>query len=330
VKILVTGGGGYIGSVAARHLLDAGHEVTVLDDFSVGHRSAVADEAELIEVDLADRGAVVEALPRDIDAVVHFAARALVEESMRDPALYWRVNAGGSANLLEAMRVAGARAIVFSSTCAVYGVPGTLPITEDLPTAPVNAYGASKLAVDHMLRFEAAANGLAAISLRYFNVAGADRALGERHDPETHLVPRVLRAAAGIEPSIRIAGTDYPTPDGTAIRDYVHVRDLVRAHLLALEALEPGRHAVINLGSERGYSVREVIEAGARVTGRPVPSEEGERRPGDPPVLVASAERAANELGWRPEASLEEMIADAWAFMTETGVDVAGAAPDAG
>jgi UDP-glucose 4-epimerase len=315
VKALVTGAGGYIGSIAARRLVDAGFAVSVLDDFSVGHRDAVPEGAELIEADLTDREAVLAGLGGGFDVVLHFAARALVEESTRDPELYWRVNVLGTANLLAAMRASGCAKLVFSSSCAVYGHPETQPIDEEAPTAPINAYGATKLAVDQMLRFEAEAHGLAAVSLRYFNVAGADLGLGERHEPETHLIPRVLMAAAGIEPVVEIRGTDYPTPDGTAVRDYVHVRDLVSAHLLAVDALAPGRHRVIHLGTARGHSVREVVDAAGRVTGRSIPVAEGPRRPGDPAMLVASVDRAVAELGWRPQASLDQMIGDAWEFM---------------
>lgn len=316
MRLLVTGGAGYIGSIVGAQLLELGHEVTVADSLVTGHRDAVPEGARLVEVDLLDEAGLNALVAGGFDGVLHFAARALVGESMEQPELYWRVNAVGSANLLDAIRAAGVPRIVFSSTCAVYGEPDEVPIGERTLAAPVNPYGASKLAVDQMLRGQVRAHGLAAVSLRYFNVAGSHGSLGEDHRPETHLIPRVLQAVAGTLPRVEIYGSDYPTPDGTAIRDYVHVADLARAHVLALEAAHPGEHRVFNLGSGRGYSVREVVETIRSVTGAELEVVEAERRPGDPPVLVASNELIRSELGWRPELGLERMVADAWDFMT--------------
>jgi UDP-glucose 4-epimerase len=313
MRILVTGGAGYIGSVVAKQLVGAGHDVAVLDDLSRGHAAAVPPGAEHVAVSLLDAPALRAPLER-ADAVLHFAALALVAESVEHPERYWENNLIGTFNLLAAMRAAGVRKLVFSSTCATYGEPETVPIAEDEPTAPVNSYGASKLAVDLMIRDECRAHGLAAASLRYFNVAGASGEIGEDHQPETHLIPLVLQAAAGVREHVSVFGTDYPTRDGTAVRDYIHVEDLGEAHLLALDAIEPGRHDVINLGSGDGYSVREVIEAARRVTGREIPVREEGRRPGDPPALVAANGRAREQLGWSPRRGLDEMIADAWAW----------------
>jgi UDP-glucose 4-epimerase len=314
MKALVTGGAGYVGSVVAAQLLDAGHEVVVLDDLSRGHAGALPTGAEHARVSLNDRGALDEPLSRGIDAVLHFAALSLVAESVERPERYWTNNVGGTRNLLDAMRGQGVRRLVFSSTAATYGEPDAIPITEDAPPAPVNAYGASKLAVDLMIRDECRAHGLAAASLRYFNVAGASRSLGEDHDPETHLIPLVLQAASGARDHIKVFGTDYPTRDGTAVRDYIHIEDLGQAHLLALDRLEPGSHDVLNLGTGHGYTVREVIEAARRVTGEQIPARDEGRRAGDPPALVAANGRARDVLGWEPERSLEEMIGDAWAW----------------
>jgi UDP-glucose 4-epimerase len=312
MRVLVTGGAGYIGSVTVERLVERGDEVVVLDDLSTGHRGAIAPGAELRVADLLDREAVAAALA-GCEAVVHFAARALVTESMRRPELYWRVNEGGTQNLLEAMRDAGVRRFVCSSTCAVYGDTGGEPISESTPTDPINPYGASKLAMDELAAEEASRHGLASISLRYFNVAGASARFGEVHDPETHLIPLVLRAAAGEGP-VSVFGTDFPTPDGTAIRDYVHVEDLADAHLTALGALAQGEHRVYNLGTGTGHSVREVIAEVRKALGLKVKAVNRERRPGDPPILVASAEKIARELDWRPRRSLAQMIESAWAF----------------
>jgi UDP-glucose 4-epimerase len=314
MKALVTGGAGYVGSVVAAQLLDAGHEVVVLDDLSRGHARAIPPGAGHVAVSLNDADALEEPLAAGFDAVLHFAALSLVAESVEHPERYWRNNVGGTRNLLDAMRAHGVQRLVFSSTAATYGQPETIPITEDQPSAPVNAYGASKLAVDLMIRDECRAHGLAAASLRYFNVAGASRRLGEDHEPETHLIPLVLQAASGVRDHITVFGTDYPTRDGTAVRDYIHIEDLGQAHLLALERLEPGTHHVVNLGTGDGYTVREVIEAARKVTGREIPVRDEDRRPGDPPQLIAANARARELLGWEPRRSLEEMIADAWAW----------------
>ena len=313
MRILVTGGAGYIGSVVAKQLLAAGHEVVVLDDLSRGHAAAVPAGAAHAGVSLLDPAALGARLA-GIDGVMHFAALALVAESVEHPERYWRSNVVGTLCLLEAMRANGVGRLVFSSTCATYGEPENVPISEDEPTAPVNSYGASKLAVDLMIRDECRAHGLGAASLRYFNVAGASGELGEHHEPETHLIPLVLQAAAGLRDHITVFGTDYPTRDGTAVRDYIHVEDLGEAHMLALDALRPGEHRVFNLGTGDGYTVREVIDAARRVTGREIPTRDEGRRPGDPPELVAANERAREELGWAPRRGLDEMIADAWAW----------------
>jgi len=314
MKLLVTGGAGYIGSIVAQQLLEAGHEVVVLDNLSRGHRAAVPEGARLLEVDLLDEPATRAALADGFDGVMHFAALALVAESVAHPERYHRGNHVGALNLLDAMRDAGVRRLVFSSTCAVYGEPERVPMREDIPAAPVNAYGNSKLAIDRMIGDECRAHGLAAASLRYFNVAGAHGDLGEDHEPETHLIPLVLRAAAGVADHVKVFGTDYPTRDGTAVRDYIHVEDLGRAHAMALEAAQPGRHAIYNLGTGDGYTVKEVVDTARRVTGREIRAVEEPRRPGDPPELVASSDRIRDELAWVPEKSLEDMIADAWAW----------------
>jgi UDP-glucose 4-epimerase len=312
MKLLVTGGAGYIGSVVANHLLEGGHEVVVLDSLYRGHRAAVPEGARLLEVDLLDETATRSALAEGFDGVMHFAALALVAESVANPERYYRGNIVATLNLLDAMRAARIQNLVFSSTCATYGEPDQIPMTEDLLERPVNAYGNSKLAVDRMIADECRAHGLGATSLRYFNVAGAHDHYGEDHEPETHLIPLVLRAAAGITDHVKIMGTDYATEDGSAVRDYIHVDDLAVAHVLALESNDPGRHRIYNLGTGHGYSVREVVDAARRVTGREIPAREEARRPGDPAALVASAALANAELGWEPRKGLEEMIADAW------------------
>ncbi|QKV92909.1 UDP-glucose 4-epimerase GalE [Streptomyces sp. NA02950] len=311
-KYLVTGGAGYVGSVVAAHLLEAGHQVMVLDDLSTGHRAGVPGGAEFIEGRVQD---AAKWLDPSFDAVLHFAASSQVGESVVRPEKYWANNVGGTTDLLAAMRDAGVRTLVFSSTAATYGEPDQVPITEDAATAPTNPYGATKLAVDHMISGECAAHGLAAVSLRYFNVAGAYGAYGERHDPESHLIPLVLQVAQGRRETISVYGDDYPTPDGTCVRDYIHVADLAEAHLLALSAAASGEHLICNLGNGNGFSVREVIETVRRVTGHPVPETAAPRRGGDPAVLVASAERAKDRLGWRPSrADLAGIVADAWEF----------------
>ncbi|MDK0519972.1 UDP-glucose 4-epimerase GalE [Streptomyces sp. ML-6] len=311
-KYLVTGGAGYVGSVVAQHLLEAGHAVTVLDDLSTGFREGVPAGAEFIEGRIQDAAKWLDA---SYDGVLHFAAYSQVGESVADPEKYWVNNVAGSVALLAAMRDAGVRTLVFSSTAATYGEPATTPITESDATAPTNPYGATKLAVDHMLTGEAAAHGLAAVSLRYFNVAGAYGGCGERHDPESHLIPLVLQVALGRRESISVYGDDYPTPDGTCVRDYIHVADLAEAHLLALDAATPGEHLICNLGNGNGFSVREVVETVREVTGHPVPEVVAPRRAGDPAVLVASADTARQRLGWTPSRpDLTGIVADAWAF----------------
>ncbi|MER7662566.1 UDP-glucose 4-epimerase GalE [Streptomyces sp. NPDC096193] len=311
-KYLVTGGAGYVGSVVAQHLLEAGHEVTVLDNLSTGFREGVPAGAAFVEGDIRD---AAKWLDDSFDAVLHFAASSQVGESVLKPEKYWDNNVGGTMALLAAMRSAGVRTLVFSSTAATYGEPVSTPITETDPTAPTSPYGASKLAVDHMITGEAAAHGLAAVSLRYFNVAGAYGSCGERHDPESHLIPLVLQVALGKRESISVFGDDYPTPDGTCVRDYIHVADLADAHLLALDAAAPGEHLICNLGNGNGFSVREVVETVRRVTGHPVPEVVAPRRGGDPAVLVASARTAQERLGWQPSrADLAGIVSDAWAF----------------
>ncbi|MFE4371220.1 UDP-glucose 4-epimerase GalE [Streptomyces sp. NPDC056835] len=311
-KYFVTGGAGYVGSVVAAHLLEAGHEVTVLDDLSTGFREGVPAGADFIEGRIQD---AAKWLDPSYDAVLHFAASSQVGESVAKPEKYWDNNVGGSMALLAAMRAAGVRTLVFSSTAATYGEPVSTPITETDPTAPTSPYGATKLAVDHMISGECAAHGLAAVSLRYFNVAGAYGSCGERHDPESHLIPLVLQVALGEREAISVFGEDYPTPDGTCVRDYIHVADLAEAHLRALDAATGGEHLICNLGNGAGFSVRQVIETVRAVTGHPVPEVVAPRRGGDPAVLVASAEAAHDRLGWTPSrADLAGIVTDAWAF----------------
>jgi UDP-glucose 4-epimerase len=317
MKLLVTGGAGYIGSIVSRQLLDAGHEVVVLDNLERGHREAVAPQARFVHADLREAAQVNAALQAGFDGVLHFAALALVAESVSNPERYYRTNVQGTLNLLEAMRDASVGRLVFSSTCAVYGQPDEVPIREDAPPRPANAYGASKLAVDGMIGDFCTAYGLGAVSLRYFNVAGASAGAGEDHEPETHLIPNILRTAQGRNPEVEVFGTDYPTPDGTAIRDYIHIEDLAAAHLLALAATTPATHEIFNLGTGQGYSVREVIDAARSVTGLEIPTVERPRRPGDPPRLVAGAEKIRTQLGWEPRHDLRSMVSDAWSFAQE-------------
>ena len=318
MKLLVTGGAGYVGSVVAAQLVEAGHETVVLDDLSKGHEDAVPEGARLARGSLLDEAFVRETLAEGFDGVLHFAALSLVAESVEEPERYYRNNVGGTLNLLDAMGEAGVPRLVFSSTAAVYGEPEEVPIPETAPTAPTNPYGSSKLAVDRLIGHVALARGLSATSLRYFNVAGASGHFGEDHEPETHLIPIVLQAAAGTRDSVKIFGTDYPTLDGTAVRDYIHVEDLGRAHLLALEAARPGEHRVYNLGNGSGFSVLQVVEAARSVTGVGIRAEEAPRRAGDPPELVASSDAIRADLGWKPEKpGLEAMISDAWAWMRE-------------
>ncbi|ASU85562.1 UDP-glucose 4-epimerase GalE [Nocardiopsis gilva YIM 90087] len=320
MRVLVTGGAGYIGSVVAARLLEAGHAVAVIDDLSTGHRDAVPDGCTFVEGCIRDRAAEVlgdVARYGRTDAVLHFAARSVVPESVRRPELYWTGNVGASLALLEAMRAADVRRIVFSSTAAVYGEPEEVPIRECAAVRPTNPYGASKAAVDAALAEHARMHGLGAVSLRYFNVAGAHGRHGERHATETHLIPIVLQVARGLRDSVAVYGEDYATADGSCVRDYIHVTDLADAHLRALEYCVPGAHRVFNLGNGAGFSVREVIEVCREITGHPIPAVPAPRRAGDPAVLVASAERARAELGWEPRLpELRDIVADAWAFHT--------------
>ena len=317
-SILVTGGAGYVGSHACKALAKAGHRPVVYDNLSRGHREAVR-WGPLVEGDLHDCGRLTAALREHrIDAVLHFAAFAYVGESVTDPERYYRNNVGGTLSLLAAMREAAVDRLVFSSTCAVYGVPESVPIRETTPKAPLNPYGETKLAIERALHWFGEGYGLRWMALRYFNAAGADPdgEIGEDHDPETHLIPLVLRAALGTGKPVGIFGTDYPTPDGTAIRDYIHVTDLADAHLRALDRLGSGdRGGALNLGTGGGCSVREVIAAVERVAGREVPSQEAARRPGDPPELVADPSLARTRLGWRPAHSdLDTIIRTALAW----------------
>ena len=331
MRLLVTGGAGYIGSVVASTLIEAGHDVTVLDDLSTGHADAVPPKAAFVRGTLRDDAARV--LAEGTDAVLHFAAKSLVGESVAQPGLYWSNNLGGSLALLEAMRETGVRRIVFSSTAATYGEPERTPIEETDPTRPTNPYGATKLAVDTTLTEYARMFGFGAVSLRYFNVAGAHEDsggqwYGERHAPETHLIPNVLKIAlpqAEGSPAgaVKIFGDDYPTPDGTCVRDYIHVADLAQAHALALGATDPGQHRVYNLGNGTGFSVRQVVDVCREVTGADIPAELAPRREGDPAVLVASSERIRADLGWRATHDLPAMVADAWTFGQQTARDAA-------
>ena len=319
MRLLVTGGAGYIGSVVAALALRAGHQVAILDDLSTGHADAVPGGAAFTQGQVRDQAQAM--LADGVDAVLHFAAKSLVAESVAKPALYWGHNLGGSLALLEAMRQTRVGRIVFSSTAAVYGEPERTPIEEDAPARPASPYGASKLAVDTALAEHARMHKIGAVSLRYFNVAGAaagpaGRWLGERHNPETHLIPTILKVALG-GGDVRLFGDDYPTPDGTCVRDYIHVTDLARAHMLALEGCVPGEHRVYNLGSGAGFSNLEVLSACREVTGRDIPSEFAPRRAGDPAVLVASSDRIHAALGWRATRGLTAMVADAWQFILE-------------
>jgi len=319
-RILVTGGAGYVGSVSVEALLAAGHEVVVLDDLTTGHRAAVPPGTILRQGTYADQAASTRLLADDgIEAILHCGARSLVGESIVDPSKYYRDNVAGGVALLEAARASGVERIVFSSTAAVYGVPDATPIPEDAPLRPINPYGETKRTFEAALRWYGNAYGLRSVSLRYFNVAGATDSLGEVHRPETHLIPNVLAAAEGTT-ELTIFGDDYPTPDGTCLRDYIHVADLADAHLRAIEATAPGdartaEPLVCNLGNGGGFSIREVVSAAESVVGAAIPFRVGPRRAGDPPVLVAQSTRAAEILGWRPErASLVEMVGSAWAW----------------
>lgn len=313
MKLLVTGGAGYVGSVVAAELLARGHKVTILDDLSTGHRDAVPEGAVFVEGDVRTDSAAVLALGR-CDGILHFAGKSLVGESMKEPATYWETNLDGSLALARAAIAAGVPRFVFSSTAATYGQPLSTPIYETAPTRPTSPYGSSKLAVDQLLTGFCAAHGLGAVSLRYFNVGGAVWRFGERHRVETHLVPLILEVAAGKRPFLEIYGDDWPTPDGTCVRDYIHVADLAEAHALALSACSAGEHKIFNLGTGTGYSVREVVRAAEMVVGRPIPVRVTDRRPGDPSVLVAGADAARRVLGWRPSRDLHDIVSDAWKF----------------
>lgn len=319
MKLVVTGGAGYVGSVCAAVLIERGHDVVVVDNLSTGNRDAVPPRATFVEADIKDAAPSV-LRGGDIDGVLHFAAQSLVGESVVSPAKYWSGNVVTTLALLDAMREAGTPRLVFSSTAATYGEPERTPITESMPTAPTNPYGATKLAIDHAITSYANAYGLAATSLRYFNVAGAYRGFGENRVVETHLIPLVLQTALGQRDKISVFGTDWPTADGTAVRDYIHVSDLAEAHILALESSEPGTHRIYNLGSGTGFSVNQVIDACSRVTGLPIAVEHAPRRAGDPAVLIASSERAVADLGWTPRSTdLDVIVSDAWTYLEELG-----------
>lgn len=313
MNIVVTGGAGYIGSVMTAHLLEAGHNVTVIDNLSQGHEDAVPAGARFINADVMELSDVVSSEDM-IDAVMHFAAFMAAGESMQKPEIYWTNNLAGSLRLLETMRLLHIPRLIFSSTAAVYGNPQTVPIAEDAPTTPINTYGMTKLAVDMAITSYCLAHGMAATSLRYFNVAGAYKAYGERHPVETHLIPLAL-AAVDKGAAFSILGDDYDTPDGTCIRDYIHVSDLARAHLLALDKLRAGKHTIYNLGNGNGFSVRQVLAAVESVTGRKLATQTLPRRPGDPDRLIAASKMARTGLGWQPsKPTLESMIQDAWDF----------------
>lgn len=316
MRVLVTGGAGYIGSIVAAELVRAGHEVTVYDSLVRGHREAVHPAAAFVQGDVGDKALLARVLCEGVfDAVVHFAAFIEASESMKIPEVYFQNNTSNALTLLTTMLEHGVNRFVFSSTAAVYGDPDYTPIDEEHPLRPVNAYGASKLMVEHMLAWFNRIHGLGYAALRYFNAAGAAPPLGEDHQPESHLIPIILQVALGQREYLELYGTDYPTRDGTCIRDYIHVVDLASAHVLALAALEPGEQRIYNLGNGRGFTNREVLETARRVTGRPIQVVEAPRRPGDPAVLVASSERIQRELGWRPRyPDLKDIIGSAWAW----------------
>lgn len=314
MKVLVTGGAGYIGGTVTRILLARGHEVTVYDNFCHSKKLAVAKKARLVEGDVADRALMEKTLGEGrFDGVMHFAALIEAGESMQRPEIYFRNNTAATLTLLEAMLATGHKRLVFSSTAACYGEPESTPILEDARLKPTNPYGESKLLVEQMLGWMNSIHGLRYASLRYFNVAGAIEGYGEAHEPESHLIPLILDVALGRRENIKVFGQDYPTPDGTCVRDYIHVEDLAEAHLLALGALEQRSRVIYNIGNGQGFTVREVIDSVRRVTGKPIAVEECPRRPGDPAVLVASSEKIKAELGWKPKfAELDKIIASAW------------------
>jgi UDP-glucose 4-epimerase len=316
MNVLVTGAAGYIGSVVTERLLDQGHQVVALDNLRHGHREAVHPAARFVEGDLLDREWLIATVRQTgVDAIVHLAAEALIDESIRDPGTFFRVNVTGGLNLLDAMAAAAVRRLIFSSTAAVYGEPVEVPIREDAALRPVNAYGESKLAFERALPWYFRAHGIRHVSLRYFNACGATARTGERHEPETHLIPILLDVALGRRDAVYLFGTDYDTPDGTCVRDYVHVLDIAEAHVRCLKRIDTIEPTAFNLGNGHGYSNREVIAAVERVTGRPVRVIAAPRRPGDPARLVASADRIAHELGWRPgNDALDPMIQSAWTW----------------
>ncbi len=311
MNVLVTGGAGYIGSICVEQLLDAGHRVTVYDNLSEGHRSAVDPRAVFVQADLSDEARLALVLKDSrAEAIVHFAASALVGESMAKPGKYFLNNVGNGSKLLQAAVTAGVKKFVFSSTCATYGYPERLPMTEDLPQKPISPYGESKLMFERVLEWFERLHGLEFVAFRYFNAAGATRQFGEDHRTETHLLPNVIKVALGRRTQVEIFGTDYETPDGTCIRDYIHIVDLAQAHILALT---PGRRGFYNLGNGDGYSVRQVVQMCEQVVGRKLPVVEKPRRPGDPPRLVAAADKAKRELGWNPRfPKLEDIVSTAW------------------
>ena len=312
-RVLVTGGAGYVGSAVVEALLAAGHLVAVFDNFSTGHRATLPSEVTLVEGDLADRARIESAL-RDFgaDAVIHTAGSIEAGESMQDPGKYYRDNVVNSIHLLDAMVASGLGRFVFSSSAGVYGNPIRVPIEEDDPTTPVNCYGETKLAIERAASWYGRAHGLGTIFLRYFNAAGATERLGEAHQPESHLIPRVLQIALGQNERFSIYGTDYPTPDGTAIRDYVHIADLAQAHVLAVEAAKASS-GPFNLGSGSGFSVRQIVDTARKITGQPIPTADVARRPGDPAILVANSQRAREILGWQPRYDdVEAIIGSAW------------------
>ncbi|HUP27421.1 MAG TPA: UDP-glucose 4-epimerase GalE [Chloroflexia bacterium] len=314
-NVLVTGGAGYIGSVATEMLLNAGSKVVVYDNLVKGHEGAVDPRATFVEGDISDAALLEETFRKyNIDAVMHFAAYSLVPESMQDAAKYFRNNVSNSVTLVEAMVSAEVKMIVFSSSAATYGMPDEVPIRERDKTEPINPYGETKLMFEHMLRWFDTVHGIRFVSLRYFNAAGASEKYGEVHDPESHLIPLVLQVALGQRPMIQIAGEDYPTPDGSAVRDYIHVEDLADAHILALNWLaEGGESRIFNLGNGLGFSVKQVIDTAREVTGHEIPAQVGPRRPGDPPSLVASSEEISKALGWKPKyPDIKDIIRTAW------------------
>lgn len=313
MRILVTGGAGYIGGTVAQLLLDSGHQVVVYDNLCHAQRSMIPAGVEFVEGDIADRALLERVLHTSIDGVMHFAALIEAGESMKKPDLYFRNNSASTLSLFESMLAAGVKRLVFSSTAAVYGEPESTPILEDAPLHPTNPYGESKLVVEQMLKWLNHAYDFRYASLRYFNVAGAIEGRGEAHEPESHIIPLILDVALGRRESIKIFGTDYPTKDGSCVRDYIHVHDLARAHLLAFEALKDHNRLIYNIGNGVGFTVREVVESARRVTGHAIPVIEEPRRPGDPAVLIASSEKIGRELGWKPEYDkLDAIIETAW------------------